>query len=721
MALPLFILLPALARGDAPRETTPSPASPSSREAVESVRPPSTPASETGPFTDEGDQAAHEGVEEIVVRSRGSASLFKGTVMETETLGWEELDRTPATNVADVLRNLPGIRIQQRVQGQKAAVSIEGLPASYTTILVDGQRYADEIGDVNDLRNFPLHNVQRIEVSRAAQGLQFGPGGGGGVINIITNAPPDGGAVASANGGAGDDQNLQADGTVGYGNDTMGGDLTFDYDRIGGFDSPPGAEEEGLLIPFGQLRTSYDLYGKFEWQPSGAVELSTRLGWMRRDEEFGDGSAANTSVRTYTRWLFSQQVDWAIAQQTNFQAAFTYFDGDTGSEIGRVFSLKDDEARLQASIQHFMDAGPLPIEWNLGVDLSTVGLDLYNEAPEDVATRPWLYVPPINESMERAGFYLIAETEILQDLEIDAGLRWQLTEGFEPFFTGHVALMWTPWVWSADRAVRVRASAGRNHRVPSLRELYQPPSPNLGGLYFLAGNEDLQPESANTYRLGLEVDPLEWLSFSLSGFYNQIYDHIRSGLDGEVVTGVANFIPANPQLCALGFPEWCQDRFDEIRSAIYRKSNLDFVTTKGVETRMRMRYEDYVELRLGYQFIKSNVDDSNILAKELPTLPQHVIDGSLSVTLPVIETTLTGRARWSGPALIERSGTGLLSFVSNDYSNSSLDVDLRALQPIGENIEFYFDLYNVTNNRIVDSYVVRGRTYFAGVRVRFAQ
>ena len=91
------------------------------------------------------------------------------------------------------------------------------------------------------------------------------------------------------------------------------------------------------------------------------------------------------------------------------------------------------------------------------------------------------------------------------------------------------------------------------------------------------------------------------------------------------------------------------------------------------------------------------------------------------MTLPVIETTLTGRARWSGPALIERSGTGLLSFVSNDYSNSSLDVDLRALQPIGENIEFYFDLYNVTNNRIVDSYVVRGRTYFAGVRVRFAQ
>ena len=716
MALPLFILLPSLARGETLREMAP-PLPSASAEAVEAE---SRAVPEPGSgHSEEPKEDSHEGVEEIVVRSRGSASVFKGTVMETESLPWEELERTPATNVADVLRNLPGIRIQQRVQGQKAAVSIEGLPASYTTILVDGQRYADEIGDVNDLRNFPLHNVQRIEISRAAQGLQFGPGGGGGVINIITNPPPDAGGVVSANGGAGDDQNIQADGTVGYGNESMGGDLTFDYDRMGGFDAPAGAEEEGLLIPFGQLRTSYDLYGKFNWQPADALELRTRLGWMRRDEEFGD--TTSSSVRTYTRWLFSQQADWAVAQQTNLRAAFTYFNGDTGSEVGRVFSLKDDEARLQFSVQHFMDAGPLPIEWNLGTDLSTTGLDLYNEAPEDVATKPWLYVPPIHESMKRAGFYLIAETEILQDLELDTGIRWQLTEGFEPFFTGHVALMWTPWVWSADRAVRVRASAGRNHRVPSLRELYQPPSPNLGGLYFLSGNEDLQPESANAYRLGLEVDPLEWLSFSISGFYNQIYDHIRSGLDGEVVTGVTNLISADPQLCSFGFTEWCQDRFDEIKSAVYRKSNLDFVTTKGVETRMRMRYEDYVELQLGYQFLKSNVDDSNILADELPNQPEHVVDGSLSVTLPVVETVLTGRARWSGPALIERSGTGLLSFVSNDYSDSSLDVDVRALQPIGENIELYFDLYNVTDNRVVDSYVVRGRSYFVGVRFRFAQ
>lgn len=718
MALSLLMLLPTVARGEAPRATIEASAPPSS--AVTESDPPAS----SDPERSKKDPLAedtHEGVEEIVVRSRGSASLFKGTVMETESLPWEQLERTPATNVADVLRNLPGIRIQQRVQGQKAAVSIEGLPASYTTILVDGQRYSDEVGDVNDLRNFPLHNVQRIEVSRAAQGLQYGPGGGGGVINIITNPPPDTGAVAAANGGAGDDENLQADGTVGYGNEAMGGDLTFDYDRIGGFDAPEGAEEDGLLIPFGQLRTSYDLYGKFDWQVADSVEMRTRLGWLRRDEAFGETGGETTSARTYTRWLVSQQADWTLNPQTNLGAAVTYFNGDTSSQVGRDFSLKDDEARLELKLEHFMNIASLPVQWNLGADLSTTSLSLYTEAPEDVADRPWLYVPPIDENMDRAGFYLIAKTEVLESLEVDTGFRFQMNEGFEPFFTGHLALMWTPWVWSADRAVRIRASAGRNHRVPSLRELYQPPSPNLGGLYFLAGNENLKAESANAYRLGLEVDALEWLSFSVSGFYNQIYDHIRSGLDGEIVTGVANLIPANPQLCNLGFVEWCTDRSDEIKSAIYRKSNLDFVTTYGAEARIRMRYEDYAELQLGYQYLKSNVDDSNVLATQLPNQPEHVVDGSLSVTLPVVETVVTGRVRWSGPALIERSGTGLLSFVSTDYSNSSLDVDLRALQPIGDHIEFYFDLYNVTNNRVVDSYVVRGRSYFAGVRFRFAQ
>ena len=77
--------------------------------------------------------------------------------------------------------------------------------------------------------------------------------------------------------------------------------------------------------------------------------------------------------------------------------------------------------------------------------------------------------------------------------------------------------------------------------------------------------------------------------------------------------------------------------------------------------------------------------------------------------------------RWRGPALIEQSGTGLLSFVTNDYSQSSMVVDVRVVQPVWGSVQVFFDAYNVTDNRIVDSYVVRGRSYFAGLRFQFEQ
>ncbi len=677
------------------------------------------------------DQPPHEGVEEIVVRSGRSAGLlFDNDVVEKQTIDRLALQNMPATNVADALRNLPGIRIQQRVQGQQAAVSIEGLPASYTLILLDGQRYSGEIGSVGDLRDIPLANVERIEVVRAAQGLRYGPEGGGGVINIITRPAPRSGASALGMGGGGTDQNGQADLTVGYGNEDIGGSLTFDFDQIGGFEAPDGdvpteESEAGVLVPFGDLRRSYDLYGKIDWTPLDQLEVRTRVGWRQRTENFLGEDSADSIQRTYQRWLFSEQLEYWLGEKTVLETTFTYFNATAKTEVGRTYRLTDDEARLEASLEQIIDLGPVATEWALGADLRSTGLNLENEPGEAEIANPALLVPPIQERRYTAGLYLVGLIDLTPNLQIDAGLRYQMTSGYSPFILGHAALMWTPWTGDNGETIRLRASYGRNNRIPSLRDLYQPPAPNLGGAYFLAGNPDLAVETANSYRLGIEIEPVAWASISATGFYNQIQDHIRSGLSGNIVIGQV-LIPADPAACALSpfFPEYavfCDDQLIDRTSALYRKQNLDNVTTRGVEARLRLTDRRFVNLELGYTFLDTVVNDSNLLAKELPNEARHVVDASLTLTAPITETAITGRMRWRGPALIEQSGTGLLSFVTNDYSQSSMVVDVRVVQPVWGSVQVFFDAYNVTDNRIVDSYVVRGRSYFAGLRFQFEQ
>ena len=97
----------------------------------------------------------------------------------------------PATDASQVIEHLAGIRTQQRIQGEEAAVSIEGMPPEYSLLLVDGQRWSGEIGGVGDASDIPLQNVDQIDILRGGQGARYGADAGGGVIDLVTHDAPD--------------------------------------------------------------------------------------------------------------------------------------------------------------------------------------------------------------------------------------------------------------------------------------------------------------------------------------------------------------------------------------------------------------------------------------------------------------------------------------------------------------------------------------------------
>jgi len=634
---------------------------------------------------------------EIVVQEqvRGPAEIYEDAPVETEIVTEKDIEERPARNAADVVENLTGIRTQRRLQGEESAVSIDGMPPEYTRILVNGQRYSGEIGEVDDLRDVPLENVERIEVRRGTQGLEHGTDSAGGVIDVITKDPPLEGYRLNTDVGGGSDDAFLSSGTGAFGLGRAGWSVSVVQDQIDGFDAPTDEDVIAPLVANGEdaRRLSRDVYQTLFVPVSDELVLRTHAGWRREDESFlfPDTGAADDfehQQRDYTRWLGSQEVEWFASEVTRVTGALAFFQGVTDSDVGREHTLDEDEWRLDGNVERFFTTGELSHVVTLGVDLRRPTLDLDEGDPPDEA--PAFVIEDVDETFYTSGVYLQSETELASFASLLLGVRGEFHSDFDARALPQAGLLLRP-----REDLKLRGSWGQNYRTPSLRDLYQPPTPQVQATYFLAGNPDLDPEESQSWRLGFEWNPRPWLAFAGTGFWNDIDDAIRSEADGVIV------IPGNPP-----------------PKTLYRKQNLDEVRTRGAEARLLLRPATRFDFSLGYTFTDSEVVDSDVDLDELPNTPRHAADLTSTVRVPRLETALTLQVRWRGQAVSETSGTGLLGFGSPQKTSPSWIFDLRVLQPVRSWLDLYVDFDNLGDERVVDSYPVRGRTVFVGLRAR---
>ena len=130
----------------------------------------------------------------------------------------EDIQRSGAINIPDLLRMVPGVDVAQ-ITANSWAIDIRGLNALYSNdllVMLDGRSvYTPTFGGVYwDVLDVPLENIDRIEVIRGPGGVAWGANAVNGVINIITkNADKTPGGMVVAGGGNVD----QVFGTVQYG------------------------------------------------------------------------------------------------------------------------------------------------------------------------------------------------------------------------------------------------------------------------------------------------------------------------------------------------------------------------------------------------------------------------------------------------------------------------------------------------------------------------
>ncbi len=127
-------------------------------------------------------------LEEIVVTATRSKKLLQNTPYSVSVITQEQLAFQPVDQVAELLRDIPGVNISDAGQAGQLRIRIRGEEARRMAMLVDGQEFGDhrEVG-------VPIlidpGEIERIELVRGPASVLYGPKALGGVVNIITRTP----------------------------------------------------------------------------------------------------------------------------------------------------------------------------------------------------------------------------------------------------------------------------------------------------------------------------------------------------------------------------------------------------------------------------------------------------------------------------------------------------------------------------------------------------
>ena len=430
----------------------------------------------------------------------------------------EEIRRSGATSIPDLLRLVPGADVAQ-IDNKTWALSIRGFSSMSNNkllVLIDGRSvYYPTFSNIFwNAQDVVLEDVQRVEVIRGPGASLWGSNAVNGVINIVTkNAKDTEGTLVSAGGGTFD----QA-----FGSGRYGGKLgSAAYYRVFGkyslrdnlVDLPGNGPLEGRTqMTHGGFRTDWKLgdANSFTVQGDLSQGASPQAGYLSvftRQPVIVNNHLDLSGGDLLTRWTHRL----AGGSETAFQV---YYDRSRRPDI----LLSQFHEVVDFDFQHHLPLGRHDLLWGGG---------FRNTRQASQGTWELSLVPSGRDLRLFSGFLQDEITLVPDRLTMTAGARLENNDysGFEVQPT--LRFMWTPrprqaaWA-SVSRAVRLPAIWDN---AASMNMWTAPLPDGTPVLATLSKNLDSRSEEVLAYELGYRAQPTKNLSLDAAGFW-QHYDHL---------------------------------------------------------------------------------------------------------------------------------------------------------------------------------------------------
>ncbi|WP_197026963.1 TonB-dependent receptor plug domain-containing protein [Methylomonas sp. 11b] len=449
-------------------------------------------------------------LQELSASTVSIASKNQQPISETPSavfvISHEEIRRSGMQSIPELLRKVPGLEVA-RVDGNQWAISsrgFNGINANKLLVMMDGRTVYDPLnsGVYWNEQDYPLEDIDRIEVIRGPGATLWGSNAVNGVINIVTRSAQESQGVLLSGGTSKEEP--------GFGTFRYGGQLSPDF--------------------------NYRVYGKYN---------------HREAFHFGNGEKANDSLDMGRAGFRS---DWTPDPRKNLIVQGDYFNGDMqqslnsldpvspispdstkkygGNLLLRWQQTLENDSRLQ--IRSYFDHA-VRNQSRLDYRRSTFDLDLQHDFNWHAHHVTWgagyrfnsdqlqqkqvlLHFDPSERDVHLFNVFAQDEWRFLADeLRLIYGSKVEHNDftGFE--IQPSARLLWVPnqqhSLWGAvSRAVRVPARA--DHDVNVLFNVAPGTTANI------MGDDNFDSESAVTYELGYRFFPNDIFNLDTTLFYS---------------------------------------------------------------------------------------------------------------------------------------------------------------------------------------------------------
>ncbi|WP_252178692.1 TonB-dependent receptor [Endozoicomonas sp. 4G] len=525
-------------------------------------------------------------LDEVVVTATRTAQSVDETLAPVTVISREDIERSQATDVTELLKQVPGIQVNRSGgPGALPSVFVRGASSSQTLVLVDGQRLNSPTAATPEFQYLTPDQIEKIEIVRGPKSSLYGADAIGGVIQIFTRRGQ-GDPKLTVKAGAG--SRNTSDIGVNYGGEVNGtrfniGASLFEtagYDYTN--DNYPA--NTGLNLDDDGFRDK-----SFTSQLSHTFETGAELGFSfihnQGKTEF-DGYTTKLFKKypynAYTEFESSTANIYAVVPvsesfMTRVDAGYTELES---KQLGKNSAPEAPYTPNYYDTKRYSVVAQGDISW-LDSQLLTLGVDYYKD---EVDSSSLYFNPETNKQVDsRYNAAIFAQNQSdfgWSDLQV--GLRRDKNESFGYSTTGNIA-----WGVDLPESFRIVASYGTAFRAPSFNDLYYPES----------GNPDIKPETSNNVELALKGRHAIG-NWSVALFQNDIKDLIAwapSAADPNI------WVPSNVDEARIkGIEAVIQKRIDDwnIRASA---TVLDAKDTKRDKVLAR-RAEQFATLDVDRQF-----------------------------------------------------------------------------------------------------------------------
>ncbi|KPL02755.1 MAG: hypothetical protein AMJ90_04935 [candidate division Zixibacteria bacterium SM23_73_2] len=570
-----------------------------------------------------------------------------------------------ASTAGEALSTVPGVWVST---GHKNSTEIKlrGFSSKHVAILVDGRPVnLPYYGDL-DLASLPISNISKIKVVKGPAASLYGANAMGGIINIVTKRTTQkrtGELLFSF--GRGDTWNS----ILNFGSKIGDLDfwLSFGKSKSNGFyladDFQSGKWEDGGL----RENSDYDRFnldGKLNYKLSPRTDLSLSVGYF--DGEKGLPGGVNDDLPKFWRFVEWKRRYFDLAGESYlgkswYVKAKLYYDGCKNRLID-YDSTYIYENRNYDSIHDSWDlGGDLLCKFFLsdenqsafGIKVREDGIDKRMDVDEEWYTHKTVTTSIFAQHQTEPSNRVSAELGLALN-GIHSGDLEEVKNSLDPYMG-----LW----FSVAKPLRLRVSASRATRFPTLRHLYSIDS----------GNPYLKPEKAVKLEAGLEWQITSGLQARVDFFRNDVADLI--------------------------------DR----KGSGYMYYNLDRVILQGIETGLEGTPVKEVSFSVDYAYLDAYESNTEYW---LPYRPSHKVDYSFSYLFGF------GLYVYSSGQYVSRRVT---PHPESQILPHYFVTNLKVSQKLFDRFHPFVEIKNLLDENIEEErgFPMPGRTYLIGMKLTF--